>query len=454
MYRQQIAKKTTPSLASTPITKKTRPTPSYGSLSGMIQRATANPDTLRRDEWRHLDGAVGTRATQEIKTGKRTSYVPEFKGISAQLGEASTELTYSPIKTRVSEIKDTRPQETSSAPIQAKEAETANKTGLPDRLKTGIETLSGYSMDDVKVHYNSAQPAKIQAYAYAQGTDIHIAPGQEKHLPHEAWHIVQQKQGRVKPTHLSNGVPINNDRALETEADFMVKKAAGSSQRTKRTINNSGEKVVSRVPAWTDRVRGATYQLFKVEDGESVVDSVRQEVPLAANDLPVDVEGEELEKVNNKQELLYNVLNFYEWLYPYNSGNKTAISYRAAVAGYLGIGVCDNYHELALVEIGLKYPNAMAYPESMPGHKYVIVKNYVTTNWETKRGEDIIVDPWDNRSYLRKDNKRMEDKDCETYGLPTNGSWQAWKKTDSTQGEVLVHNYLQYLAQLRTSQGV
>ena len=38
-----------------------------------------------------------------------------------------------------------------------------NKTGLPDNLKTGIESLSGLSMDDVKVHYNSAKPAQLQA---------------------------------------------------------------------------------------------------------------------------------------------------------------------------------------------------------------------------------------------------------------------------------------------------
>jgi D-lyxose ketol-isomerase len=63
-----------------------------------------------------------------------------------------------------------------------------------------MEKLSGYSLDDVKVHYNSAKPAQLQAHAYAQGTDIHLAPGQEKHLPHEAWHVVQQKQGIVKPT--------------------------------------------------------------------------------------------------------------------------------------------------------------------------------------------------------------------------------------------------------------
>jgi len=65
--------------------------------------------------------------------------------------------------------------------IQKKE----NNTGMPDSLKSGIENLSGYSMDDVKVHYNSDKPGQLQAHAYAQGTDIHIASGQEKHLPHE-----------------------------------------------------------------------------------------------------------------------------------------------------------------------------------------------------------------------------------------------------------------------------
>jgi hypothetical protein len=95
-----------------------------------------------------------------------------------------------------------------------------NSTGLSDNLKSGIENLSGYSMDDVKVHYNSDQPTKLQAHAYAQGTDIHVAPGQEKHLPHEAWHVVQQKQGRVKPTmQMKSGMKVNDDISLEREAD-------------------------------------------------------------------------------------------------------------------------------------------------------------------------------------------------------------------------------------------
>ena len=107
-------------------------------------------------------------------------------------------------------------------PMQRKE----NKTGLPDNLKSGIENLSGYSMDDVKVHYNSDKPSQLQAHAYTQGTNVHVAPGQEKHLPHEAWHVVQQMQGRVKPTMQAKGVAINDDRALEREADLMGGKAA------------------------------------------------------------------------------------------------------------------------------------------------------------------------------------------------------------------------------------
>lgn len=113
-------------------------------------------------------------------------------------------------------------QSAQQQPIQKKE----NKTGLPDNLKTGVENLSGISLDDVKVHRNSDKPAQLQAHAYAQGTDIHLGAGQEKHLPHEAWHVVQQKQGRVKPTlQMKSGVLVNDETGLEKEADVMGAKA-------------------------------------------------------------------------------------------------------------------------------------------------------------------------------------------------------------------------------------
>ncbi|HDC2660336.1 TPA: DUF4157 domain-containing protein [Salmonella enterica] len=96
-----------------------------------------------------------------------------------------------------------------------------NKTGLPDNLKSGMENLSGMSLDNVRVHYNSAKPAAVQAHAYAQGNDIHLASGQEKYLPHELGHVVQQAQGRVTATTTVAGMAVNDSPALEHEADVL-----------------------------------------------------------------------------------------------------------------------------------------------------------------------------------------------------------------------------------------
>lgn len=100
-----------------------------------------------------------------------------------------------------------------------------NETGMPDNLKAGVENLSGFAMDDVRVHYNSDKPATVQALAYTQGTDIHVAPGQEQHLPHEAWHVAQQMAGRVEPTTEIGGMPVNDNAGLEHEADVMGARA-------------------------------------------------------------------------------------------------------------------------------------------------------------------------------------------------------------------------------------
>lgn len=134
--------------------------------------------------------------------------------------------------------------------IQAKMAKpgqrTSNNTGMPDHLKSGIENLSGYSMDDVKVHYNSSEPAQLQAHAFAKANQIHVGPGQEKHLPHEAWHVVQQKQQRVMPTRqMKRGVQVNDDAGLEHEADVMGSKAMDMGMMTTSSSPATGPVVSS-----------------------------------------------------------------------------------------------------------------------------------------------------------------------------------------------------------------
>lgn len=100
------------------------------------------------------------------------------------------------------------------------------ETGLPTQLKARMEQMGGVNLSDVKVNYNSSKPKQIGALAYTRGNQIEIGPGQERHLAHEAWHAVQQKQGRVTPTTtLGKGLPVNNDAALEKEADVMGARA-------------------------------------------------------------------------------------------------------------------------------------------------------------------------------------------------------------------------------------
>jgi hypothetical protein len=122
------------------------------------------------------------------------------------------------VGTESSSKTNTESQEAAFAPV--------NRTGMPGPLKAGLEALSGLDLSDVRVHRNSNQPAQLEALAYAQGSDIHLAPGQEQHLPHEAWHVVQQRQGRVRPTRQIAGVGVNDDTALEMEADRMGAHAA------------------------------------------------------------------------------------------------------------------------------------------------------------------------------------------------------------------------------------
>lgn len=142
----------------------------------------------------------------------------------------------------------------------------ANDTGLPDHLKTGIEALSGHAMDDVEVHYNSGKPAQLNALAYAQGRHIYLGHGQERHLPHEAWHVAQQKQGRVRPTLQANGVAVNDDKTLEKEADVMGARAARASQPVQAKVRQASPARTTAQMIWIDQ-GGGLFVWHALRDG-------------------------------------------------------------------------------------------------------------------------------------------------------------------------------------------
>lgn len=108
--------------------------------------------------------------------------------------------------------------------IEENTEKTKRNTGIPAQLQKRLEKKTGVSMEDVQVHYYSDRPAKLDALAYTQGNHVYIGPGQERHLPHELGHVVQQKLGKVRAneTHPS-GAAMNTEERLEREADEIGK---------------------------------------------------------------------------------------------------------------------------------------------------------------------------------------------------------------------------------------
>ncbi|BDD06453.1 eCIS core domain-containing protein [Aureibacter tunicatorum] len=247
-----------------------------GSQGFHNQTAQRKADNKMKENWLAVQ-----RKKEETSDLENSSFADEFSG-PAQLQEAES-------------------------PIQRQENKSPNTTGMPDQLKSGIENLSGQSMDDVKVHYNSSMPAQLQAHAYAQGTDIHLASGQEKHLPHEAWHVVQQKEGRVKPTKQLKGANINDDSTLEKEADVMGAKAMqmksndSGSNTAQLKSNGSADKVVQRYAIAQDQLSNEIYN--KSLNGDFVVGLGYPNHELYINDTSV------LANLNTRIE--YGLLEFY-----------------------------------------------------------------------------------------------------------------------------------------------
>jgi hypothetical protein len=186
------------------------------------KKATAAPKQEGKIESSELEYADNRSSTAQLVSLQSAADDKGNRSNTTQLQAKASVFTGASRIAQLKAASDLRQPAGSSAPVQRQE----NKTGLPDKLKSGMESLSGLSMSDVKVHRNSDKPAQLQAHAYAQGTDIHLGPGQEKHLPHELGHVVQQKQGRVQPTtQLQSKVNINDDAGLEKEADVLGAKA-------------------------------------------------------------------------------------------------------------------------------------------------------------------------------------------------------------------------------------
>jgi hypothetical protein len=104
---------------------------------------------------------------------------------------------------------------------------------MPTEVQAKMEGSFGTDFSSVRIHEGPRSQA-LGARAYTQGNQLHFAPGEyqpgsesgQALLGHELAHVVQQRQGRVQATTQAKGVGVNDDSALEREADEMGARAA------------------------------------------------------------------------------------------------------------------------------------------------------------------------------------------------------------------------------------
>jgi Domain of unknown function (DUF4157)/Bacterial EndoU nuclease len=114
-------------------------------------------------------------------------------------------------------------------------------------LRGQMESSMGANFGDVKINANSSKASEMGALAFAQGNELHFAPGQfnpgtkagQELIGHELAHVVQQREGRVQATGHEGGMAVNTDHRLEAEADAMGAKAAA--QMKTATVGQQAE---------------------------------------------------------------------------------------------------------------------------------------------------------------------------------------------------------------------
>lgn len=130
------------------------------------------------------------------------------------------------------------PRPSPVAPAPATRRSTGNSPAgaavapIPPQLLTRAEHFLGADLSDVTLHPGSDLPARGNAVACARGSEIHLAPGapavrapaRDDILAHELAHVVQQRAGRVRPTGYVGGLAINQDPALEADAEWNAKR--------------------------------------------------------------------------------------------------------------------------------------------------------------------------------------------------------------------------------------
>ena len=95
-----------------------------------------------------------TGVTAPVRLSAPSQLHKQFMAAQAGLGNRYVQRMVARLRNQQDHKENIPPAQTNLENPQGGKRE--NHTGLPYRLKLGIEGLSGYSLDDVRVHYNSS----------------------------------------------------------------------------------------------------------------------------------------------------------------------------------------------------------------------------------------------------------------------------------------------------------
>lgn len=167
---------------------------------------------------------------EEEEESLQAKFAPfQFKG---EEEEESLQAKFAPFQFKEEEEESMQLKEGYGSETQSSQQSTP--TQLPEAVQTKMESTMGADFSGVNVHKESEKATSMGALAFAQGNDVHFAPGQynpqtqsgQELIGHELAHVVQQKEGRVSSTTQMKGQNVNDDPVLEREADEMGNAAA------------------------------------------------------------------------------------------------------------------------------------------------------------------------------------------------------------------------------------
>ena len=93
---------------------------------------------------------------------------------------------------------------------------------LPNKLLFAAKSLTGLSLENVDVIYDSPKTEQYQSDGFVKNNEIHLAKGNKGLIGHETWHMIQRIQNRVRTGEKTNPhFTINKNKNLENEAHIM-----------------------------------------------------------------------------------------------------------------------------------------------------------------------------------------------------------------------------------------